>query len=322
MKRRETLRKRKLSQATIIIASYLISTASVQAIDWGSVQGKDVTLFYPGQASWEWVLTKSDHSGADKFKQGKNCKECHEREESDIGTKIVTGKKLEPDPIPGKSGSIKVNVKTAHDSEKFYVRFEWSETPQGDQPIMDKDFDSKITVMFDDGKVLAAKRAGCWGTCHDDAVNMASAPTGKEITKYLAQSRTKLGRSGGGENYKSPSELDQLLNEGIFMEFWQAKLNQGAEPVAVDGYILDKRHKNDNPLVDVQAEFNGGKWTVTMSRKLTVSEPHRKNIAAGQIYPVGFALHDNHTEHRYHYISLEHTFALDQGEADFIAVKK
>ena len=312
---------RKLIQA-LMIASFLFSTASVQAIDWGSVKGKEVTLFYPGQASWEWLLTESDHSAADKFKQGKNCIECHELEESEIGTKIVTGKKLEPDPIPGKSGSIKVNIKTAHDSEKFYVRFEWKETPQGDQPIMDEDFDTKITMMFDDGHVVEAKRAGCWGTCHDDAVDMASAPAGKEITKYLARSRTKFGRSGGGENYKSQAELDQLMNEGIFMEFWQAKLNQGAEPVAADGYILDKRHTNDNPLVDVQAEFDGGKWTVTMSRKLTVSDPHRKNITPGQTYPVGFAMHDNHTDHRYHFVSYEHTFALDQGEADFIAVKK
>jgi hypothetical protein len=320
MKTRELL-TRKPSRALIIIA-FSISSASVQAIDWGSVKGKEVTLFYPGQASWEWLLTESDHSAADKFKQGKNCIECHKLEESDIGTKIVTGKKLEPDPIPGKSGSIKVNIKTAHDSEKFYVRFEWNETPQGDQPKMDKDFDTKITVMFDDGHVVEAKRAGCWGTCHDDAEGMASAPPGKEITKYLARSRTKFGRSGGGENYKSQAELDQLLNEGVFMEFWQAGLNQGAEPVAVDGYILDKRHKNDNPLVDVQAEFNGGTWTVTMSRKLAVSDPHRKNITPGQTYPVGFAMHDNHTNHRYHYVSFEHTFALDQGEADFIAVKK
>ena len=36
----------------------LIAAAPARAaIDWASVPGKDVVLFYPGQASWEWALT-------------------------------------------------------------------------------------------------------------------------------------------------------------------------------------------------------------------------------------------------------------------------
>ena len=29
-------------------------------------------------ASFEWALTQTDHSGAKKFREGKNCKDCHQ----------------------------------------------------------------------------------------------------------------------------------------------------------------------------------------------------------------------------------------------------
>ena len=94
------------------------------AIDWSGVPGKEVVLFYPGQASWEWALTQKDHSGNEKFRGGKNCKDCHSTEEKDMGAKIVSGKKLEPSPIAGKPGSLPVNIQTANDGERLYVRLE------------------------------------------------------------------------------------------------------------------------------------------------------------------------------------------------------
>lgn len=305
-----------------IILLLALVTPFAQAVDWSGVEGKQITLFYPGQASWEWALTKADHSGAKKFRQGKNCKECHSEEEADIGATIVSGEKLEPDPIKGKRGSINVTVKTAHDGERLYVRLEWPEGKPIDETKMDPDYQVKVTMMFDDGHVKEATRAGCWGTCHDDAVGMASAQSDSEISKYLTKSRTKVGRKGGGENYKSTSELDQLLADGIFMEFWQAKLNKGSEAIAVDGYILDKRHTNQTPLINTKADNQAGTWTVEFSRKLTPGDPLHKDIISGKVYSLGFAIHEAYTEHRYHHISLEHTLTLDQGEADFIAVKR
>ena len=307
---------------SLITPMLLLAASSAYAIDWGSVQGKDVVLFYPGQASWEWVLTQSDHSGAKKFREGKDCTECHSKEESDIGAKIVSGKKLEPKPIAGKPGSLTVNVKMAHYDEKLYVHFEWTEPPSVGGDKMDPDVKARVTMMLDDGHVTEAKRAGCWGTCHDDAEGMASATAGKEITKYLAQSRTKVTRSGGGENFKPQAELDKLLSDGVYMEYWQAKIANDNSASPVDGYILDKRHQNDTPAVATQAEFNGGKWSVTLSRKLTAAGPHHKDIAAGNTYSIGFAVHADNVKHRYHYISLRNTLVLDQGTADFVAVKK
>jgi cytochrome c-type protein NapC len=305
-------------------AVLLLSTVSfsASAIDWGGVQGKDIVVFYPGQASWEWALTQSDHSAAKKFREGKDCIECHTKEENDIGTKIVSGQKLEPNPIAGKPGSVTVNIKTAHDGEKLYVRFEWTEPAAASGDKKDPDYKARITMMLDDGHVAEAKRAGCWGTCHDDAVGMASAPPGKEITKYLAQSRSKVTRSGGGENYKPQADIDKLMSDGMYMEYWQAKIKTDGSAEAADGYILDKRHKNDAPAVEAQIESGGGKTVVTLSRKLTGVGPHHKDLAAGKTYNIGFAIHADHTDHRYHYVSFSQTLVLDQGSADFVAVKK
>lgn len=306
----------------LLAAGLLVVVTPARAIDWSGVEGKDIVLFYPGQASWEWALTESDHSGAPKFRGGKNCKECHEGEQKKIGDLIVSGKKVEPTPIAGKPGSLTLNVKTAHDGERLYVRLEWAGAPQPSGTKMDPDYESRVTMMFDDGHVKEATRAGCWGTCHDDAIGMASAPAGMEITKYLAASRTSLTRQGGGENYKPQSDLDVLLGQGSFMEYWQAKLNPGQPTVAVDGYILDKRHKNDAPAVAAEAEFGDGKWVVVLSRALKAPGPNHKDIVPGTTYTVGFAVHDDYTEHRFHFVSFENTLVLDQGEADFVVVKK
>ncbi|MBI1732502.1 MAG: cytochrome c-552 precursor [Gammaproteobacteria bacterium] len=305
-----------------VFAFLCAASAAAPAVDWNGVEGRQVMLFFPGQASWEWALTQADHSGAKKFREGKNCRECHAEEEKDIGDKIASGKKLEPNPVAGKPGSVSVNVKTAHDGERLYVRLQWQEPARSQGAKMDPDFESKITMMLDDGSVSEAVRSGCWGACHDDAVGMASAAAGSELTKYLARSRTKVARSGGGENYKPAAELDQLLQQGVFMEFWQAKLNKGAAPLAVDGYILDQRHKNETPAIQAEGGMEGGAWTVTLSRKLSGAGPRHKDIVPGKTYSVGFALHSDHAEHRFHHISFEHTLAVDQGKADFVAVKK
>lgn len=289
------------------------------AVEWSGVPAKEVVLFYPGQASFEWSLTQSDHSGAEKFREGKQCGECHRGEETKIGDLIVSGKKLEPDPIPGKRGSIKAEVRTAHDAERLYIRIEWPDSPPLSGPKMDEEFEEKVTVMISDGTVVSAKRAGCWGSCHDDAIGMPSDPGGAELTKYLPRSRTKLSRQGGGENYKSAAELQELLGQNQFLEFWQARLNQGAPAVPADGYILEKRHQSDSPAVSAEATFADGKWAVVLSRPLSASRPGHLNIAPGQTYYLGFAIHDNHAEHRFHHVSFGYTLVLDSGNADFVA---
>lgn len=311
---------------SLIIFSVLIfiisSLNQANAIDWNRVEGKEITLFHTGQTSWEWCLTKSDHSAAKKFIKGKNCIECHRDEEKDIGSLIVSGKKHEPLIIKGRRAFINVNVKTAHDGNDFYLRLEWPESKNSPKNKMDPDNETKVSVMLDDGNVKEAKRAGCWGTCHDDSIGMANSFKNKKITKYLAISRTKVTRKGGGDNYKSRDELDKLLNKGIFVEYWSAGLNRGAKPHVVEGYILEERVENPDSLIEAQSINSPGKWIAVFKRKLKIKDKFHKDIVPNKTYTISFSIHDNYTNHRFHHVAFEHTLTLDQGNADFVAVKQ
>ena len=68
------------------------ASASNIDVNWANAASRDVTLFYPGQASIEWVLNGRDHGGARPFeKGGDRCVTCHDNETADMGQKIVTG---------------------------------------------------------------------------------------------------------------------------------------------------------------------------------------------------------------------------------------
>ena len=303
------------------LAAIFGSQALAAAPDWAQVPAREVTLLYPGQASWEWVMTERDHSGAPKFREGKNCRGCHEGEQAEMGASIQKGGKLEPAPIAGKPGSLTLQVQVAHDADRLYFRLRWKGAPASGQK-QDPEFAARATVMLGDAQVKEAPRAGCWGSCHDDAKGMASSAPNGEISKYLGASRSKLSRQGGGENYKPAADLQALLAQGTFLEFWQAKLNPGKPAVAASGYILDQRNAQATPSTRAEAYFANGEWTVVLSRALKAAGPGQKELAAGKAYAIGFAVHDDYASHRFHFVSLEQSLAIDSGTADFVARAK
>ena len=302
---------------SVLSAMVLLAPINAFAVDWNKVAGKDVVLFYPAQMSWEMLLTQSDHSGAGKFREGKNCAGCHEGEEKASGKLLVGDKSTEPTPIAGKPGFVMANVKTAHDGENIFVRIEFDPGPQPDAG-MDKAFATKVAVMIDDGKVPEATRAGCWATCHDNAARMPSGGA-EETTKYLTRSRVAMSRKGGAD-IKPAAELDKIRAEGGYLEYWQARLNPGKPAVVVDGTILEKRTENAAPAVSAEATESGTKWTVIFSRKMTAGTLH-KDIVAGRPYTIGVSLHAGHAAQRFHYVSLEKTLVIDGGKADFVAAR-
>lgn len=302
---------------SVLSAAILLAPINALAVDWNKVAGKDVVLFYPAQMSWEMLLTQADHSGAGKFREGKNCAGCHEGEEKASGKLLVGDKSTEPTPIAGKPGFVTANVKAAHDGESIFVRIEFDPGQQPDAG-MDKEFATKVAVMIDDGKVPEAARAGCWATCHDNATRMPSSGSG-ETTKYLTRSRVAMTRKGGAE-IKPVAELDKIRAEGGYLEYWQARLNPGNPAVVVDGTILEKRAENATPAVRAEVTESGTKWTVTFSRKMIAGAP-RKDIVAGRAYTIGVSLHAGHTAQRFHYVSLEKTLTIDGGKADFVAAR-
>jgi len=320
-------------------------------INWSGIEPAEITLFYPGQSSMEWVLKGSDHGGKRAFVTGDRCYDCHEEEEVDIGDLIISGEKLEPTPIPGKRGSIVVNIQAAHDTNNLYMRFQWEDgehapVPFADGGKMDPDNPIKLAIMLstdseDDPKVEYAERAGCWQSCHHDVNNMphqpdeaamAGSPLAKRLdlsngfTKYLKESRTEIeidgkgGKKRGGlDKLKSESEIQAALDNGSFMDLLRYKSGTGESE---DGYILAERVMSGGQGVDFSGSLSNGIWTVEMKRKLTSNKPGDISMDTSQWYNIGFAIHDDYSNSRFHHVSLGFKLGFDDEDAEINAIAR
>ncbi len=312
---------RVLGSTTAIAAVAAIGLAAqpVHAVDWGGVDTHSIFVFHPGQASWEWVLTPGDHRrrAVERFRdEGRNCQYCH-RHEMDLLAVIATGDGDAPEPYPfdHRPGVVDLDVQASHDGERMYWRFSWDAQSDGGDP-MDADHPARVTVFFASDAVREATRAGCWGACHDDQRGMESDTDALDLTMYLAASRTQITRSGGGENYRSDSELAELISDGHFLEYWQARLTADGGVLPVDGYILERRHESDSPAVEVELEEDGDRRVVTISRALAGDADTRIDLESGNTYHGGFALHEGGTKGRFHYVSMEYSFSIDSDQGD------
>lgn len=186
--------------------------------DWSKIPVKTVTLFYPGQGGYQW-LRSPDHKRANtKVIAGDACVSCHEGEEKNIGDLIVSGERLEPDPIEGKNGTIDLKVQVAYDAENLYFRFQWptnmnrpgdmhdymrydgekwafyggprssKKVRDGSQPPL---YEDRLAIIIDDGSVPNFKEQGCWLTCHTGMRDMPD-----EATKEQVEGHPLLGKEG------------------------------------------------------------------------------------------------------------------------------
>jgi len=338
-----------VSETTTTESTVSSGTSGDSNINWSSIEPAEITIFYPGQASLEWTLKGSDHGGKRAFDKGDRCFECHEDEEIDIGDLIISGEKVEPTPIPDKRGSILVNVQAAHDTENLYMRFQWEESEHAPVPFvkggkMDPENPIKLAIMLttdieDDPKVEYAERAGCWQTCHHDANYMphqpdeallVSSPLAARLdlsngfTKYLKESRTEIEiegkggkKRGGWDKLKDEAEIQALLESGTFMDLLRYKSGTGESE---DGYILAERVMTGGQGVKFTGNLNEGIWTVEMTRKLTSDQPGDVSMSTDQWYNIGFAIHDDYTNSRFHHVSLGLKLGFDDEDAEINAI--
>jgi cytochrome c-type protein NapC len=315
-------------------------------IDWGKASSTEIGIFYPGQSSMEWVLNGRDHGGARPLNAGDRCFDCHAEEIPDIGQKIVSGTKLEPQPIAGKRGSIPVTVQATHDNDYLYMRFLWDDTPHVPVPFaesgkMDKANPSKLAMMLATDDIEYADRAGCWITCHNDMKGMPDAPSpevlagnahAKElnwatgVTKYIPESRTEIeikgadGQPRGGwDKLKAGDEIQSELNAGHYFDLVRYKIGEG---LTENGHILDTRHMEGGQGAEFSGGLKGGKWTVVLKRKLSANQAGDITLATDQLYNLGFAIHDDHSAGRYHHVSLGYKLGFDNDEAEINAIKQ
>ncbi len=89
-----------------------------------------------------------------------------------------------------------------------------------------------------------------------------------------------------------------------------------------DGYILAERVMTGGQGVEFTGVLSDGTWTVEMKRKLTSDKPGDISMATDQLYNIGFAIHDDYSNRRYHHVSLGFKLGFDNEDAEINAIGK
>jgi hypothetical protein len=254
--------------------------ADPATINWKSVPTKTLTLFYPGQSTFQW-LRSAEHPGAQAVSGGAACLSCHQGQEKDKGNKLVKANKLEPTPVAGKNGVIELGFQVAYDTDNAYFRAQWKTrnpypgeahqfvrydgkewktygfpkldavVQKGEQPGI---YEDRFSIMIDDGGVPAFANQGCWITCHAgerdnpkfagraevQANPLYQALKQNDVRKYLPSTRTDPMASW--DKGKSRDEIAGIKASGGFLELMQWRAHR-SNPVGMadDGYVLEYR---------------------------------------------------------------------------------
>jgi len=272
------MRKTAIALAITAMAAGPSFAADPASIDWSGIPVKKVKLFYPGQASYEWLQTPEHKKGDRAIAQGRSCTSCHDDDEADLGNRIAKGTSNEATPIAGKKGTLDLAVQAAHDDKFLYLRFQWATqnkapgdaypqlrfdgkewkkygAPRLDKPVregkMQAIYEDRLAIMVDDGKVPNFAQHGCWITCHDGMRDMRNEATKEQLAanpllqkrsdvrKYLPSTRQP---KGGWDKTKSAEEIAKLKAAGEFVDLWQWRAHR-SNPVGMadDGYVLEYR---------------------------------------------------------------------------------
>jgi cytochrome c-type protein NapC len=292
---------------------------------WEKIQSYPVTLFYPGVASWEFLLSEDHRLGARNIEKGRrSCRDCHVDKKSgslDVqANEIASGqlkmkqsqKLFEPDPIPGKKGFLEVQVQAAFDDEYFYIRLEWpSIGGSWEDPTLEKKGIVDGVAIQVNAAQGPFKQYGCFINCHSDVDSMPQTPLKTEVRKHpyyagLQREDVKLyayyTRKKGWAEMKNGDELNHLLKEHGVVDLWAVEFI-GNRVVSEDGSIFEDRKKD--PRVDVEASggWEKGRYTAVLKRKLRTGDPQDAQLREGTEITIGIAVHDDKVRQRKHYVS-------------------
>lgn len=271
--------------AFAVTAGFAAPVDAAMPSDWSAIPSKTVKLFYPGQSSIEWLLSPAHKRANTKVAKGDSCVSCHEGEETEMGGKTVSGKKLEPAPIPGKDAVKDLTVQAAHDADYLYFRFQWksqlnregrmhdmmrydgkawsfyghdrasAKVRAGKEPPL---YEDRLAIMVDDGSVPNFAAQGCWLTCHTSMRDMDEEATKDQVKAHpligavLKESDVRkylgLSRTDGTswDKTKSADEIANLKAGGKFLDLMQWRVAR-SNPVGMadDGYVLEYRNFDD-----------------------------------------------------------------------------
>jgi len=168
-----------VNKTALFLSLAFIGTGSALAadpatIDWGKVPVVTVPLFYPGQSSYEWLLSDAHKGAAKETRRGDACTFCHDEPdgEKDIGNNIVAGKRLEPNPPKGKNGHIDLKVQAAFDDRNAYLRFQWKTNGKPTNDYPGYRFDGKDWKAYGGPRLHADVRSGKQPAVYEDRVSI------------------------------------------------------------------------------------------------------------------------------------------------------
>lgn len=251
-----------------------------------------VTLFSPGQANFDWILT--DHPGAQPFRQGRNCSQCHGGEQAAMGKQLAPKRAV---------SSLDARLNFAVVNQRLQVTVRWKAAVEG----------GSVALMLDDGSDEQFTHAGCWAACHNDLPGQEKS-RGASITKYLGASLKQQRSVGRYAIYHDEATLQGMMQQGHYAELWRAQLSQGGLHQIASYQVLAARNADAAPVISAQASYQNGEWTVVFSKPLSGTG---KAISQGKEYTFGIAIHGAGEEKSGHWVSLPMTFALGRSDVDF-----
>lgn len=276
-----------LSLAAIGISSGVGSAlaADPATINWSKLATTTVPMFYPGQSTYEWLRSDEHKNAAKEVKRGDACMSCHDEKdaEKDIGNKLVKGGRLEPTPVPGKSGYKDLKVQAAYDAKNLYLRYQWKTDnayagtehqylrfdgkewkvwgyPKLDKPVHEGKqpgiYEDRMSIFIDDGKVPGFAKQGCWLTCHDGQRDNPKLFTKEEVAAnplLTAIKKTDVRKylpdtrtdPSDWKTGKTMEEIAKLKAAGYFLDLVQWRAHRShAVGMADDGYVLEYRYSD------------------------------------------------------------------------------
>lgn len=255
-----------------------------------AVSSNTVTLFAPGQSDIDWIL--SEHPGAQPFRQGTNCQQCHRGEEATMGAALDT---REP-------SSRSLALRFRKQPAELLIDISWTGAAT----------DTRLAMMWGDNGNSAFRRGGCWAACHSDMPGM-SRDRGLDLGKYLSDSRSQVQRIGMPPQLKSEAELQALIGAGNYVDMIRIDLKSGRVDTAL--LLSEPQWRDSGRVADVS--YDNGRWSVTLVRPLSGED--QKNLRDSSRYTFGLALHSEQRSGANHWVSLPMTFSADGNDSDFRA---
>ncbi len=198
-----------------VIAPVMAKDNLAKEVNWQAIPPETISLFYPAQASWQYLASKSHPGSAMLNNKAFNCKSCHRDQQQKLGESLVKHPRLEPDPIQGKSSLIKLKVQAAFDDTYLHMKFEWPSKQAGithtqwrydgqqwqswggaKPDVSKKDrtasYEDRLAVILGvprqvpayTGAEVGFSEAGCFISCHNSMRKMPEAPTSQQVKAH------------------------------------------------------------------------------------------------------------------------------------------